>query len=165
MGDGCVIRAHAFGGLGFHANLSGLDAEKAGHVSLDLPGMGPDLGRSQDERGVHVGDGVARASHLAQGFFKKDGGIGALPLGIGGRKESSDIAGGDRAQQRIGQRVEQDIAVGMAGQALIVRQKNAADLKGNAGAKLMGIPAKAYSHEKTLSLITQITLSLSGVSL
>ena len=146
MGDCCVIRAHTLRGLSLHANLSRLDAEKPGHMSLDLPGMGADLGRGQDEGGVHVGDGVACASHLAQGFFKKDGGIGALPLGIGGRKESSDIAGGDRAQQRIGQRVEQDVTVGMAGKALIVRQKNAADLERNAGAKLMGIPAVAYSH-------------------
>ena len=97
MGDCCVIRAHTLRGLGLHANLSRLDAEQPGHMSLDLPGMGADLGRSQDERGVHVGDGVACAPHLAQGFLKKDGGIGALPLGIGGRKETAYIARSDGA--------------------------------------------------------------------
>ena len=146
MGYCSVVGAHALRRFGLYANLLRLDAEKPGHMSLDLPGMRADLGRGQDEGGVHVGNGIARASHLLQRFGYKDGGVGPLPLGIGGRKESSDIARGDRAQQRIGQRVEQDIAIGMAGQALIVRQKNAADLERNAGAKLVGIPTKAYSH-------------------
>ena len=50
-------------------------------------------------------------------------GVGALPLGIAGREVGSDIAGGNGAEQRVGERVQQDVAVGVAGEAAVMRQR------------------------------------------
>ena len=47
----------------------------------------------------------------------------------------ADIAGADRAEQRVGERVEGDVGVAMAGEAAVVRDADAAEPELLAAAK------------------------------
>ena len=64
---------------------------------------------------------------LFQGQVEKDGRVGVFPARIAGREEAADIAGGDGAQQRVGNGVQQHVAVGVAGQALGVVKRQSAN--------------------------------------
>ena len=70
---------------------------------------------------------------IFQRGLQEDAGGRALPAWIAGREEGADIAGGDRAQQRIGDGVQEDVAVGVAGEALGVRDGQAANHQRHAG--------------------------------
>ena len=59
-------------------------------------------------------------------MFEKEGRVHAAPLRIARRKVSAYIAGSDRAEQRIGQGVQPDIRIRMAGKAPVVRDCDAA---------------------------------------
>src|SRR5260370_663036 len=80
-----------------------------------------------------IAKAVARLIYQAQRFANEHGGIRALPFGIARWEVSSDIAGGNRAQQRVGQRVQQNIAIGVAGQSAMMRQREAPNLERHAG--------------------------------
>ena len=56
----------------------------------------------------------------------------ALPAWIAGREEGADVAGGDCAQQGIGDRVQQHVAIGVAGETLRMVDLKAADDERNA---------------------------------
>ena len=60
------------------------------------------------------------------GVAQEAGAVGVLPLGLAGREVPADIALGQRAVDRVAQRMDADIGVGMAGQALLVRHLDAA---------------------------------------
>ena len=53
--------------------------------------------------------------------------IGAAPARVTGREMAADITGADRAEDRIGQRVQPDIGVGMAEQGPVMSDFDAVD--------------------------------------
>src|SRR5205085_11457430 len=55
------------------------------------------------------------------------GGIGILPARIEGRKVLADVAGAARAQDRVGQGVQNGVGVGVPGQAAAIADANAAE--------------------------------------
>ena len=57
-----------------------------------------------------------RAAHELDGVAQEAVGGGAAPLRIGRREVLADVAGADRAQHGIGQRMQRHVGVGMAGQ-------------------------------------------------
>ena len=57
---------------------------------------------------------------------KSDGG-GAAPLRVRRREMVADVAGAERAEDRVGQRVEDDVGVAMAREAPVVRDTDAAE--------------------------------------
>jgi hypothetical protein len=83
---------------------------------------------------------------LFERFFNKDSRFGALPSWVRRREKPADVPRSNRAQQSVSQGMQQNIAIRMAGQALIVDKFHPANLERNAGAKFMGIPTVTNSH-------------------
>jgi hypothetical protein len=138
-----VVQVHAFGSLGLDADLVDADAQQIGNASPHLPGDGENLGRGQHQRGVDVHDAVACVAQLILRKIQKDGGVGVLPARIARREKAADIAGGHGAQQGIGNGMQQHIAVGVAGQALRVVQRQSADAQRDSGLECVRIPTKS----------------------
>src|SRR5437868_14435607 len=53
------------------------------------------------------------------------------------------MRGATRSEHSVGEGMQEDIAVGMAAEALGVGQRNSTDFQGNAGLELVGVPAEA----------------------
>src|ERR1700693_6570155 len=102
--------------------------------------MRADFWSGEDQRGIQVHEFVARGLDTLQRRKQKHGGVGVFPLRVGRRKQRSNVGTGDGAEQRVGNRVQQDVAVGMAAEAFVVRQGNAADFYGGSGVELWGAP-------------------------
>ena len=98
-----------------------------------------DLRPLADERHVEMDDAAAAFAHAAHRVGEEAVGRSALPLRVGGRKVLADIAVADRAEQRVGQRMEADIGVGMADEAPVVRDLDAAEPDGVARAEGMHV--------------------------
>ena len=75
---------------------------------------------------INVLDLAIGLGHEVARVRKEQARVGAGPARIGGREMVADIAGGDRAKQGVDQRVQPDIGVGVAGQALVMRHRYAA---------------------------------------
>ena len=68
---------------------------------------------------------------------------GAAPLRVRRREMVADVAGAERAQDRVGQRVEDDVGVAVAGKALVVRDMDAAEPELAAGGEGVDVEAEA----------------------
>ena len=104
---GYVIQTEALRRLGLDADFAGLDAEELGDALAQLAGDRDDLGLRHHEHGVDVDDAIAGGGDLFERRLQKDGGGCALPARIAGREEGADVAGGDRAEQCVGDGVQQ----------------------------------------------------------
>ena len=72
-------------------------------------------GRLADQGDVDMVDTPASRLDQRSGMLDERGGSGATPLRVAGRKMIADVAGADRPEQGVGERVEQDIGVAMPG--------------------------------------------------
>ncbi len=70
----------------------------------------------------------------------------AAPARVARREMLTDIAGADRTQQRIGQRMQPDIGIRMADEARVVRYRDAADHDMVTGTESVDIDALADPH-------------------
>jgi hypothetical protein len=70
------------------------------------------LGPLGDDGGVDIADAVAGSDHAARRFLQQRTRIGALELRVGVREVFADIAQRGRAQQGIGDRVQQHVGIG-----------------------------------------------------
>ncbi len=125
----------------------GSTPSRSGDLLLNLRRVRADLWFSQDQRAVDIADLVAGFVDQSQRFFHEEHRIGALPLGIARRKVGSDVTGGDGTEQSVGQGMQQDIAIGVAGEAAGVRQRDAPDLQRDAGPELVRVPAEADARD------------------
>ena len=114
MSDGGVVQIQAFGGFCFEADAIGGDAEQLGDTGADRRGVRSDLRSGEDEAGVEVSDGVAGIVHASQGFAQEDDRIRAFPSGVRRREKRADVGRGHGTEQRVGDGVQQDVAVGVA---------------------------------------------------
>jgi len=106
---------------------------------------GPTFGRSQIRVSVEMSDASAARRHAIDGVFS---GIGPTRrLFHAGRlaEMRTDVAGPPARRDRIDQRMEADIAVGMRQKAAAVRHANAADHQMVAVAESVNIVAAAGS--------------------
>ncbi len=138
-----VIQVQALGSFGLDAHLVDFDSKQVGDPGAHLSGDGPDLRRGQDQRRIDVHDLVAGVLQLFHCQLQKDGRVGVLPARIAGRKEAADIARGNRAQQRVGYRVQQHVAVGVAGQPLGMVQRHPANAQRHARLECVRVLAKS----------------------
>ncbi len=127
VGYGGAVLGEAFGGLALDADVVDVDAEEVGDALAHLAGQGNDLGAVHDEDAVDVDDFEADEGDLFERGLEEEGGVGALPLGVGGGEEGADVAGGDCAEEGVGDGVEEEVAVGVAGEAFGVIDLEAAD--------------------------------------
>ena len=96
-----------------------------------------------DDRDVDGGDIAAFFADEGCGVLQKAVRRGAPPARLARRKVHPDIAGADRSEQRISQRVQADIGVGMADEPGIMRDRDAADHDVIAGAERMHVETLA----------------------
>src|SRR6056297_3699993 len=89
--------------------------------------MRPYLRVLADDRHVAVGNAEAPLAGPGAGVVEKDPARGTLPLRVGRRKMPADVAVGQRAVNRVGQRVHRDIGVGMALQPTVEGNVDAAE--------------------------------------
>ena len=75
--------------------------------------------------------------------FEKNRRVGVLPARIARRKEAANVACRHRAQQRIGNRVQQHVAIRMSGQALGMFQRHSANSQRHAWLECVRVPAKS----------------------
>ena len=107
---------------------------------------GPILGASADQGHVDIGDAAAARAHQPRRMLDEEAGGGAPPLRIGGREMRADIAGAAGGEQRVGQGMQRDIGVGMSGQSLVVRDRDAAQRHMVARLEGMDVVAVAGAH-------------------
>ena len=74
-----------------------------------------------------MGDDPAARAHAARRVAKEDGRSRAAPMRVGRREVSADVAVAERAIERVGERVQADVGVGMAGEALVVGNAHPAE--------------------------------------
>ena len=91
-----------------------------------LRGAAPTFGRSQ----IRVTSTLTMrppAAATSPAAWRRNSSEGApRQRGSDGRKVAADVALADRSQQRVGQRVQADVGIGMAEQAVVVRDGDAA---------------------------------------
>lgn len=154
MGDGGVVGASAFGSFGFEADAIFVDAAEFGDSRADGGAVRADLGRGQDQRGIEIDEGVAFGGDALEGFFKKDGGVGAFPLRVGGREERADVWGGNGSEEGVGDGVEEDVSVGVASEAAFVGELDASDDERDAALEFVRVVALADAeHFSRSSLV------------
>ena len=79
----------------------------------------------------------------------------AAPLRVRRREMIADVAGAERAQNRVGQRVEGDVGIAVAGKALVVRDMDAAEPELPAGGESMDVEAEADARAEQRRLGAQ----------
>ena len=87
-----------------------------------------------------------RALHALDRKLKEPVGGGPLPLWVAGREMRADVAVGERAEQRVGHRMQHDVGIGMAAQLLPVRDAHAAEHHVVAGGESVHVDAGAGAH-------------------
>ena len=105
--------------------------------------MRADLRRFADEGRVEMDDRAAARPHAFRRMGEKDFRRRALPLRIGGREMLADVALGQRAVERVGERVQADVGVGMAAERCRMRDANAAQPYVVAGREGVNVEALA----------------------
>lgn len=111
---------------GLHVYPRSGNSYRKGDVCLHLRDEILQLRPLGDHGHVDVAHPITRRSDLFRHVFQKQQGIRTLVLGVGVREMPPDISQPRRAQQGVGNGVEQHIGVGMAVQPLFVVDLHAA---------------------------------------
>ena len=146
VGYGGGVLGEAFGGFALDADVFEVEQEKVGDALAQFGSNGDDLGAVHDEHTVDVDDLVAGEGDFFERGLEEDGGVSALPFGVGGREEGADVAGGDCAEQGVGDGVKEEVAVGVAGEAFGMVDLEAADDERDAGLESVGVKAETDAH-------------------
>src|SRR5580704_17222856 len=109
-------------------------------------GMRANLGRGKNKRRVYIDDHITGSPHTSQSLAQKNGGVRALPLRIGRRKQRANIGRGDGPEQSIGHRMQKDIAIGVTTEAFRMSQSDSPNLERNSSFEFVRIPAESDSH-------------------
>src|SRR5208282_300966 len=144
--NGGIFGAHAFRRFCFDSDTVRGNSAQLGDLLANGVGVRADFWSGQDQRGIQIHESVARGLDALQRLAQKHGGVGVFPLRIGRRKQRSNVGAGDGAEQRVSDRVQQDVAVGMAAETLVVRQSHAPDFERNAGFEFVRVPTVADAH-------------------
>ena len=115
------------------------DARDAGHHGV---AMRADARRLADQGEVEMHDAAAARRQQLDGVAQEAVGRDAAPLRIGRREVLADVAGADRAQHGVGQRMQRHVGVGMAGEGVRVRDGDAAQHHGVARAEAVHVEAE-----------------------
>src|SRR5215211_6133742 len=119
--------AEPFAGGRFHGNARNVYAADLGDFRAHRIAQRADLWPLADQRHLEIADAPAACGNALNGVFQKAVGGGALPLRIARREMRADITVGERAEDRIDQRMQAHIAVGMGEKTLAVQHAHAAD--------------------------------------
>ncbi len=89
--------------------------------------MRPDLRPLADDRRIDMRHHAATPRHARHGVTQEDVRCGALPLRLARREMRADVAVPDRAQNGVGDGVQNDIGIRVTRQRLVVRQLASAE--------------------------------------
>src|SRR5580692_3451378 len=109
-------------------------------------GMRANLGRGKNKRRVYIDHRITGSPNPRQSLAQKKGGVRALPLQIGRRKQRTNIGRSDGAEQSIGHRMQKHVAIGVATEAFRMSQSDSPDFERNATFEFVRIPAGSDSH-------------------
>ena len=124
MNHGYRLRGNAFAATGKAELFSGCrlygdtimrDPGNAGYPCLDGGTMGPDLGCFADDGEIEMGDHAAAPVHQVDGMKQELVRCRVAPAHVTGRKMFADIASRQCTEQCIGQGMQGNIRIGMAG--------------------------------------------------
>ena len=114
-------------GLALDVHAARLDAKVGGDIDDHRRDVRRDLGCLRDHRRVDVADTPSRASNRLQRATQQHAAIGAAKPLVGIGEHAADVAEPRRAEQRIRDRVQQRVGVGMAEQAARMRDVDTAE--------------------------------------
>ena len=138
--------AQPLGRRGLHAHSVTVDAGDARDALDHGLAMRADARRLADQREIEMHDAPAGRCQQLDGVAQEAVGRGAAPLRIGRREMLADVAGADRAQHRVGQRMQRHVGVGMPGERLAVRDGDAAQHHGVARAEAVHVEAEGRAR-------------------
>ncbi len=130
-------------GLALQADPLGLDAENVGQPLADRLAMRQELGPLGKDDAVDVDDPPADRGDGVQGGGEHLGRVAAAVLRIGVGKHLPDVAQGGGAQQGVGHRVQEGVGVSVADGLAVVRDVDAAQAQGPAGAKPVDVVSES----------------------
>ena len=113
-------RSHAFAGLGLDTDLARLTSEDLGNATGNLFSVGAQLWSLGLDHAIEIFDSIAGIGHLLPGQREH---LGRVAVGVflsGVWKQLTNIAQRRRAEQCVGDSMQQDIGVRMADQFAIV---------------------------------------------
>ena len=121
-------------------------------VGRDVRAHGRDvrreLRRLRDDRGIDVADLVAARVDQRRNVAQEHAAVGALPPRVGVRKVRTDVAQRERAQQRVADRVQQHVGVGMPGEPARMRDRDAAQHERPALDQRVHVESGADAHRR-----------------
>ena len=91
-------------------------------------------------------NGAPHPAHQSSRMFNENMRRRATPALVRGRKMAADVAGSNRAQQRVGERVQPRICVGMPFEAKFMRNANAAQPHVIAFREAMHVISRSAAH-------------------
>ena len=115
-------KAEPFGRGRLDADRAFIHPGEPGNFAAHSGAVGADLGRFANDGEVDIADPVAGLRNQFCGMFEKLARARAFPLRVAGREMGADIAIANRAQNRIGDRMQRHIGIRMPGQAMRVVQ-------------------------------------------
>src|SRR6185369_6253529 len=140
--------SHLFGGLRLDANLVELDAERAGDALAHRGDVRGEARRLRDHRRVDVADVPAGAADTPCRFGEQRERVGALVLRVALGKVVADVAERSGTEERVGDRMAERVGVGVAEQAVRVRDLDAAEDELSALDERVRVPALADPPER-----------------
>ena len=105
-----------------------------------------DFRRLRDQRDVEIADVKAASGGERRDVAEQHPAVGVLPARIGIGKVRSDVAQRERAEDGVAHGVQQDIGVGVAVEAALVRNDHAAQHEPAAGDERMDVEPVADAH-------------------
>ena len=114
------VKPSRFGRRRLDRDAADVNAGDLGDAGAHRLAMRTDLGRLADERRVEMDDEASARAHPLRRMRKEKMRSRAFPSGIGGREMGADVALGERAVDRVGERMQRHVRVRMAAQGLRV---------------------------------------------
>src|SRR5207244_12802683 len=109
------------------------------------PGVPAELRRRENQGRIACSERVPRLLTSPKRLSQKSRRVRALPLRIRRREQRPDVRSSHRPQQGVSNRVQQNIAVGVATQALRMFNGYSANLQRNAALDVIRVPTVADS--------------------
>ena len=136
-------RAHPLVRRRFYADSTRRQTEAGGDALPHQGHVRPDARRFREEGGVDVPGNPARLSCQAGDLAQQMLAVGVSEALVGGREVLADVAERRRAEDRVGDGVQQHIGVGMPFQPPIVRDLDAAEDQAASRREAMSVVADA----------------------
>jgi len=122
-----------------------------GQIGDHLANMGGQPGPLGDDGGVEIADPEAARLRQADHMFKQQHAVDPLVGGVGVGEIAADVAEAESAENRITNRMQQNIRVRMTEQAIFIRDRHAAEDQRPVGNQAMDIKTVADTHHVKLT--------------